>query len=244
MDPIPVATLEYESPETPSPRRRPRWVYAIVIVYALLILGVILAMTIPLAAQRDSLLMPVAISIAALMVGQTSLIFVPVRVASRRPMTRRSLWFPLMGSGLMAGILVVGGGLALCEWLKVEGDASAWTVIGIAGVLWVLWSLVFWRMSATRDAASIASRLHRYLLAGSVLELLIAVPTHLVVRQRRECCAGIATGIGICAGVAVMLLAFGPSIGFLYYRRWKQVARKNSQVRSQNTEDPSPYPLP
>jgi hypothetical protein len=215
-------------------------VYAILIVYALLILGLILLMVIPLAQQRDSLLIPVAVSIAVLMIGQSSLIFVPVRVASRRPMTRRSLWFPLIGSGLMAGILVFGGGIALWEWLEFKGDASGWVVVGIAGVSWAVWSLVFWRMSATRDPASIASRLHRYLLAGSVLELLVAVPTHIVVRRRQECCAGIATGIGICAGVAVMLLAFGPSIGFLYYRRWKQVKIQKSEFRSQNSEVLSP----
>jgi len=228
MDPLPVATLSYESADPQAPRSRPKWVYAIVIVYAALILGLILLMVIPLAEKRDSLLIPVVVSIAVLMIGQTSLIFVPVRVASRRPLTRRSLWFPLLGSGLMAGILVFGGGIALWEWLKFESDLSGWIVVGIAALSWGLWSLVFWRMSASTDPASIASRLHRYLLAGSVLELLVAVPTHIVVRRRTECCAGIATGIGICAGVAVMLLAFGPSIGFLYYRRWKQVARRNS----------------
>jgi len=226
MDPVPVPTLAYESVGTEPLRRRPRWVYAILIVYALLILGLILLMVIPLAEKRDSLLIPVAVSIAVLMIGQTSLIFVPVRVASRRPLTRRSLWFPLIGSGLMAGILVFGGGIALWEWLKFTSDASGWIVVGIAAFSWALWSLVFWRLSASTDPASIASRLHRYLLAGSVLELLVAVPTHIVVRRRTECCAGIATGIGICAGVAVMLLAFGPSIGFLYYKRWKQVRGK------------------
>ena len=59
----------------------------------------------------------------------------------------------------------------------------------------------------------------------TVVELLVAVPTHLVVRRRSECCAGIGTAIGIGAGILVMLLAFGPSVGFLYYRRWKQVRR-------------------
>ena len=225
MDPVPLATLSYESANT-QPRRRPKWVLAIVIIYALLILGIILAMVIPLAHQRDSLLIPVAITLAVLMIGQTSLIFVPVRVASRRPITRRSLWFPLIGSGLMAGILVLGGALALWEYFNFHSDESGWTVVAIAVCSWISWSIIFWRIAATRDPASIASRLHRYLLAGSVLELLIAVPTHIAVRQRRECCAGIATGLGICAGVAVMLLSFGPSIGFLYYKRWKQVAGK------------------
>jgi hypothetical protein len=56
-----------------------------------------------------------------------------------------------------------------------------------------------------------------------VLELLIAVPTHIVVRRRDECCAGIATGVAICIGVAVMIVAFGPSVVLLYYRRWNQI---------------------
>src|SRR3989440_2529222 len=202
MDQVPLATLSYETVDAQSVRRRPKWVYAILIVYALLILGLILFMVIPLAQQRDSLLVPVVITIAVLVVGQTSLIFVPVRVASRRPMTRRSLWFPLLGSGMLAGILVLGGGIALWEWLKFTSDASGWMVVGIAAASWGLWSFVFWRMAASSDPASIASRLHRWLLAGSVLELLVAVPTHIAVRQRRECCAGIATGLGICAGVA------------------------------------------
>src|SRR5437764_6815260 len=115
MDPVPLATLSYETADAHSARRRPKWVYAIVIVYSLLILGLICVMVIPLAQQRDSLLIPVAVSIAVLVIGQTSLIFVPVRVASRRPMTRRSLWFPLLGSGMLAGILVLGGGFALWE---------------------------------------------------------------------------------------------------------------------------------
>src|SRR6266568_2586410 len=215
MEPVPLATLSYESFDTRTVRRRPKWVYAIAIIYALLIFGLILLMVIPLARQGDSLLLPVVITISVLIVGQTSLIFIPVRIASRRPFTRRTLWFPLLGSGLLAGILVFGGGMALWEWLEFKGDASAWVVVGIAALSWGLWSFIFWRMSANRDPASIGSRLHRWLLAGSVLELLVAVPTHIVVRRRQECCAGIATGMGICAGVAVMLLSFGPSIGFL-----------------------------
>ncbi|HEV8606470.1 MAG TPA: hypothetical protein VGQ99_13940, partial [Tepidisphaeraceae bacterium] len=206
-------------------RRRPRWVYAIVVVYAVIILGVILVLVIPPALDRESILFPILASISLLIIGQTSLIYVPVRVGSRRPFTRRSLWFPLLGSGLMAGVLMFGAGIAVWEWLKL-GNEFGWVVVGIAVLSWLLWAIIFWRMAAVTDPGAIASRLHRWLLAGSVLELLIAVPTHILVRRRGECCAGIATGIGICAGVAVMLLAFGPSIGFLYYRRWKQVRGK------------------
>jgi hypothetical protein len=59
-----------------------------------------------------------------------------------------------------------------------------------------------------------------------VLELLVAVPTHIVVRRRSDCCAGFATGLGICIGVVIMFVAFGPSILLLYYRRRKQITGK------------------
>jgi hypothetical protein len=225
MDPVSITTLSYESPSPEAPAPRPKWVYGIAALYGLLIIGLISAAVIPLAIDReDGLLIPLVISVSLLVIAQVGLIYVPVRVASRRPFTRRSLWWPLIGSGFMAGVLVLGGGIAWGEWLT--SDARIFLlVIASAAVTWLAWTIIFWRMSATTNPASIASSFHRWLLAGSVLELLIAVPTHLVVRRRTECCAGVFTMMGICMGVAVMLLAFGPSVGFLYYKRWKQVRR-------------------
>jgi hypothetical protein len=100
-----------------------------------------------------------------------------------------------------------------------------WVVVVAGTAVWFMWTVIFWSLSYDAGPDAIAARLHRGLLAGSVLELLVAVSTHVVVRRRTDCCAGIGTGLGICAGVVVMLLAFGPSVGFLYYRRWKQVHR-------------------
>ena len=151
-----------------------------------------------------------------------------MRVASRRPITRRSLWIPLLGSGLLAALLAIGGGVALVEFANGAGESSGQfmpVVFGTAGAVWLGWTLVFWLMSWRRTTDAVGARLHRWLLAGSVLELLVAVPTHVVVRRREECCAGVGTAFGICAGVAVMVMAFGPSVAFLYYRRWKQIRR-------------------
>ncbi len=225
MDPVSLPTLSYESPAPDAPAPRPKWVYGIVAVYGLLILGLITAAVIPLAIDGESLLVPIVITISLLVIAQVGLIYVPVRVASRRPFTRRSLWYPLIGSGFLVGVLVLGGGIALGEWQRWD-DLLMWVVMGSAAATWLLWTIVFWRMSAVTDPGALASRFHRWLIGGSVLELLIAVPTHLVVRHRTECCAGIMTMLGICMGLAVMLLAFGPSVGFLYYKRWKQVRGK------------------
>jgi hypothetical protein len=221
-------TIPYESAvETPGvrPARRQLWVILVVAAYVLVVGGLIaLGLAWPLM-ERDTAYPVIAAVATVLVVCELALLFVPVRVASRRPVTRRSLWIPLLGSATLAALLGLGGALAITEYAKLD-DRFTWAILATGGVVWVAWTCAFWLLSLDRGAESVATRLHRWLLAGSVLELLIAVPTHLVVRRRTECCAGLATGIGICAGVAVMLLAFGPSVGFLYYRRWKQVRRR------------------
>jgi len=69
----------------------------------------------------------------------------------------------------------------------------------------------------------LVSRQCRCLLKGSVLELLIAVPTHIVARYRDYCCAGFMTFIGLTMGVSVMLFAYGPAVFFLFAERWKRL---------------------
>jgi hypothetical protein len=69
----------------------------------------------------------------------------------------------------------------------------------------------------------VVSRQCRYLLRGSILELLVAVPTHIVARYRNYCCAGFLTFVGIAFGVSVMLFSFGPGVFFLFVQRWKRL---------------------
>lgn len=63
----------------------------------------------------------------------------------------------------------------------------------------------------------------RLWLKGSILELLVAVPTHVVARHRDYCCAGFLTFCGIVFGAAVMLLSSGPGVFFLFVERWKRL---------------------
>ena len=74
-------------------------------------------------------------------------------------------------------------------------------------------------MSHQTPAADIVTRQCRWLIKGSILELLIAVPSHIYVRGRNDCCAGFATFFGITMGISVMLLSFGPAVFLLYRAR-------------------------
>jgi hypothetical protein len=83
-----------------------------------------------------------------------------------------------------------------------------------------LWGIVFFLYA--RRVPQWAARVSGWLLRGSVLELLIAVSCHVIVRHREDCCAPVFTGFGIATGMAIMLLSFGPSVLFLYKKRMKQ----------------------
>jgi hypothetical protein len=91
------------------------------------------------------------------------------------------------------------------------------------GALWVIWVILFYFYF--RNSSAVVTRLISWLLKGSVLELLIVVPCHIIVRRRHDCSAPIATSFGIATGVAIMLLSFGPSVLFLYKKRLDSYSR-------------------
>src|SRR5439155_23417717 len=122
------------------------------------------------------------------------------------------------------------------EYFRIGTDLAAWTVIGAGLAGWAWWSIIFALIAFHRGPASIGMKLHRALIAGSVLELLIAVPTHVIVRRRPECCAGFGTGLGLCLGVGVMFVSFGPSVLLLFHRRRKQISNAH---RAPQTDPPA-----
>jgi len=164
--------------------------------------------------------------IAVMVLGQAALLTVPVRVASRRPVTRGSLWPPILAAGLMAGGLVAGAIYSLSEFaFRDKGDWN-WIscgAVGLGAVIWCFWTVVFYRLSRNANPADAVSRQCRLLLKGSILELLIAVPTHIVARYRDYCCAGFMTFIGLTMGISVMLFSFGPAVFFLFVERWRRL---------------------
>ena len=169
---------------------------------------------------------PYWIWLALMLVSQFTLLAVPVRVAGRRPIARGPLWCSMLAGGLMAGALLAGAFLSLYELVmrdKGNGNWCAREAIALAILTWGVWTLIFFRISRHVKPEEVVSRQCRRLFQGSVLELLIAVPTHIVARARDYCCAGFLTFIGLTMGVSVMLFAFGPSVFLLFVERWKRL---------------------
>lgn len=180
------------------------------------------------------------LGIGVMLLAQAALLVVPVRVAERRPVTRRSLLLPVITSGLMMAALAFGAIVSISEFTFKDQSPAGWVEFSLFAVpvlVWGGWTAVFLRFSRNADASDVISRQCRFLLKGSILELLIAVPTHLVARHRTYCCAGFMTFLGLTLGISVMLFSFGPAIFFLYVERWR---RLHPQAEPQINPPPAP----
>ncbi|MCD6049871.1 MAG: hypothetical protein K0Q55_1274 [Verrucomicrobia bacterium] len=113
-----------------------------------------------------------------------------------------------------------------------------WTALSMfIGGIWLLWGGVFYRFYRTSDAESWTRRWLKNLFRGSVLELLVVLPTHIVLRSKDDCCAPMVSFMGIVTGLSVMVICFGPGVMFLYLDRARRLKPKVEQeIRSETTD--------
>ena len=222
-----------------------RWAWMVVALYLLILVVVMVPVALlafaPKAAAGDVAeacrSWPYWLWLGVMLLGQAALLVVPVRIASRRPVVRRSLLWPVASAGLMMGGLAVGAMYSLYEFGVREQafDGWFWWAAIVSGVvIWCVWGLLFYRSSRTSMAADVVSRQCRLMLRGSILELLVAVPTHIVARSRDYCCAGCMTFIGLTLGISVMLFSFGPAVFFLYVERWRRLHPESANKAGQS----------
>lgn len=154
-----------------------------------------------------------------------ALLALPAGAPSARPVVQRRIWGPVIAAGFLMGCLAFGMACAAVEFLQRGPFFSeawqGWTVLGASLLLWLGWALLFARVARQTSATDAFTRQCRRLMQGSILALLVAVPTHIVARNRGYCCAGMGTFVGIVFGLSVMLLAFGPGVLALYAARWR-----------------------
>jgi hypothetical protein len=125
----------------------------------------------------------------------------------------------------MMSALVVGAFCSIYEFgfHEAGGHWTIWMALGLGLGAWCGWGWIFFRMSRMAETGDFVSRICRWLFKGSILELLIAVPTHIVARSRDYCCAGVMTFIGLTMGLSVMFFSFGPGVFFLFAARWRRL---------------------
>jgi len=165
----------------------------------------------------------------AILASQALLLFLSVDTSQKRLKPRAHILVSLTVGALLTALL--SSAVIWSLGFAIRGD-NLWgkffdkemNILLFWGVAWLLWAIVFYFYF--RNSSSVVTRLISGLLKGSVLELLIVVPCHVIVRRRHDCSAPLATSFGIATGFAIMLLSFGPSVLFLYKKRLDSYATR------------------
>lgn len=194
--------------------------------------------------------------LVVLVAGQILLLLVPIDVSERRLPSRRKLKVPVIVGTFLLGNLFLAGLLSLlcaifrdngldifdtqnffiwianvfhhnqAQHIQPSSNSSLLGVLWPMLVCWFIWAFIFRRAARNDDPDALIKRLMRWLLRGSILELLVAVPSHVIVRRRDDCCAPMGTFWGIATGISVMLLCFGPGVYFLFVERFERLKPK------------------
>jgi len=177
--------------------------------------------------------------LGVMLLGAALMLVVPVDVSQKRFVPRRKLLVPVITAAFFLAVLVVSAAFAIgCTIFGDEAlespqfygktDAGAAVVFfGAIALLWLMWAVVFHWKTKSSKSEDAAGQVARWLLRGSILELLVAIPSHVIVRNKDVCCAPAASFWGITTGLTVMLLCFGPGVFFLFAERF---ARKRPPI--------------
>jgi hypothetical protein len=162
------------------------------------------------------------VPLGILLISQALLLFFSVDMSEKRLKPRAHILVSCAAAGILTALLTsaviwslgfaIGGENIWDKLFAKQRD-----ILFFWGILWGLWGVVFYLY--LRNSSAVVNRLISWLLKGSILELLIVIPCHVIVRRRHDCSAPIASSFGIATGIAIMLLSFGPSVLFLYKKR-------------------------
>ena len=151
--------------------------------------------------------------------SQALFLFATGTVNLCRPVRRPRLLAPLAMAALLMTLLVFGGAMALAELFELDSfEPPAFVMWAVIVLIWLVWAAAFYLTYGQQERFHALRRLVTAVIAGSLVELLVSIPAHLIVSRRPGCFVGLGTSIGLTCGVLVMLWAFGPGIVILFLR--------------------------
>jgi len=163
---------------------------------------------------------------------QALMLLFPVKTTAEAPKPQRLIWVPVITAALLFSILVLGvvWSILMAIWGDdILDDYFYWASFAFVIFCWSLWLFVFYRFYRHVEARTLFRRITTWLIRGSIVELLVAVPSHIIVRRRDDCSAPGFTYIGIAAGLVIMAIAFGPGLFFLFRQRFERMKPRSKR---------------
>ena len=167
---------------------------------------------------HERLFWPILMFVATV-IAQTIFIFGAGTINLCTPIRKRRLVIPVIIAAVMMTVLAAGITSALGELIfHNAGDWFLyvfWTIIALS---WLAWSVIFFIWGMKNEKYKTLRNFISTIFAGSLLTLIVSIPSHIIVSKRPGCMVGLGTALGICSGIFVMLWAFGPGIILLFLR--------------------------
>lgn len=167
---------------------------------------------------------------------QALMLLFPVKTAVEAPKPQRLIWVPVVATALLFSILALGVFWSILATIWGDDGLETvlyWPSLAFIAVSWLIWSVLFYRFYRNTEPNALTQRLTTWLFRGSILELLVAVPSHIIVRRRGDCSAPGFTWLGIAAGLVVIAIAFGPGLFFLFCKRFDRMKPKSKRKVNQ-----------
>ena len=122
---------------------------------------------------------------------------------------------------LLAGLLTFGVFATLLNafnvWDRIV-NAVEFNIFWVIAAAWGGWFFVFLVMWAG-EWLHVFRRIYKFLIAGTVLELLVTIPVDVHVRRRTQCYCGEGTFFAMVIGITLAVWSFGPGLVMLFLTR-------------------------
>lgn len=220
------------------------WPYLVLLAYfvinILVVMGMSYAVFFKAEIDLDGLIPFALITAGVLLICQIFLFDVKVAAVENRPVPKRRITATSILVALVMAILTFTALVILIFVIAGEGGGQtsdeAETLNTILLILffagsWFFWAYAFLVAYKENMPGEFLRKMVNRVMAGSILELLIAIPSHIIFRSRGDCCAPAISYFGIITGITVILFAFGPGIVFLYLKRMQ-----NKKPRSERKD--------
>ena len=135
----------------------------------------------------------------------------------------RPMILAAVGAGFIAMVITVGAIASLLTFGKLwaetlESIGSWWPVWVMMALWWTLWTVLLWRYWRDMDHPTAVARTMRWLIGGTILEMLIAGPVHVWIAREDECFCARGSYTGLVFGLTAVVWLFGPGVWLLFLR--------------------------
>lgn len=108
-------------------------------------------------------------------------------------------------------------------WLRFNSStADSITVLGVMLVLWAVWAILFFRYWRGANQLPRVERVIRWMIAGSILDVLVASVVQAFTPGNRDCYCAKGSYTGLVFGGTALIWLFGPGILFIGLREYQR----------------------